>query len=231
MNDDLLTRPGAAIKAMAGGKVGGYAILFTDPTSPDRENDYFDQTTDFDLEDRRSVKAYWHHRLDKTVTDSLGRADFQILPQGVWAELKLQSDPVSHAIFELAERDELAWSSGSVPHMVRRKRVGNVNHVTEWPVIEFSVLHRTAAAEPRAKVTALKSLTDALVKPLINSAEQKARAIHAELIVSRYERLRDGIEKSLHDDDKTEMQKYYEAMSTLEIERCEERRRWLERLQ
>ena len=80
-------------------------------------------------------------------------------------------------IFKLAERGELAWSSGSSSHQVRKERVGSAKWIARWPITEFSVLPRTAAAEPRAKVTALKSLADAAVGSLIAGPNQRADAI------------------------------------------------------
>ena len=223
MSNDLLTCAGSAIKAVDRLTVAGHAVIFTNPYDTDRENDFFTKSTDFDLSGRVDVSGHWHHNLDPTVPDPLGRATFRIEEEGIFAQLKLRDDETGQRVFKLAEADGLAWSSGSAQHLVRREKVGNANWIRRWPITEFSVLPRKAAAEPRAVVRALKSLSDAL--PL--SPEQRARKIQAEMIKSRYERQRREFERSLHQDDQSEMADYYDALSRLELAKCELRRRRL----
>jgi len=176
--NDLLTAPGAAIKALERQTIGGHAVLFTNPWSTDRENDFFTKDTDYDLVDRLSIRSLWHHGLDQTVSEPLGRATFVLQDEGIFAKLKLKNDEVGKRVFKLAERGELAWSSGSSAHLVRREKVGSANWLSVWPVTELSVLPTIAAAEPRAKVQALKSLSDAIAQPLcspVTAAETERR--------------------------------------------------------
>ena len=177
--NDLLTAPGAAIKALNHHTVGGYAIMFTSPYDVDREGDWFSRDTGLDLDDRSSVTGYWHHLLDPSVPEPLGKATFEINDEGVFATLKLRNDDVGQRIFKLAEADRLSWSSGSASHLVRKEKVGNSNWIRRWPVVEFSVLGREDAAMPQAKVTALKSLSDALVVPLSHQQQLEQRAMQA----------------------------------------------------
>jgi hypothetical protein len=192
--------------------------MFTSPWSTDRENEFFTKDSDYDLEDRLSIRALWHHGLDKTITEPLGRATYSVQDEGIFAQLKLKNDEVGNRIFKLAERGELAWSSGSSSHQVRKEQVGSATWLRVWPITELSVLPATAAAEPRARVQALKSLS---IKPLIGSSrpqgyyKDRAREIYVDLLKSQYERQRAEFERSQYADAKSEECAYYSAMAEL----------------
>jgi len=185
MKDELLTCAGSAIKAVDRLTIAGYAVLFTNPYDTDREGDFFTKATDFDLTGRLDVSGLWHHNLDPTVDEPLGRATFRIEDEGVLSQLTLRDDETGRRVFKLAESDQLAWSSGSAGHLVRKEKVSGGNWIRRWPITEFSVLPATAAAEPRAKVRALKSLSDALLVPLNHQRqlEQRAAQIYAETLM------------------------------------------------
>ncbi len=194
MSDDLLTSPGSAIKAVDRLTIAGYGVLFTNPYDTDREGDFFTKATDFDLSGRLDVSGLWHHNLDPTVDEPLGRAAFAIEEEGIHTQLKLRNDEVGQRVFKLAERGELAWSSGSAQHLVRKEKVGNAKWIRRWPVTEFSVLPAVAAAEPRATVRALKSLFDGLVAPLSQQqAEQRALQIYVDLLMMQHDLRMQGL--------------------------------------
>jgi hypothetical protein len=83
-----------------------------------------------------------------------------------------------------------------------------------------------------AVATALKSFTaHCNFKSLVNhDAEQKAAAMHAQLLQWQHEMRMKDIERSLHSDDKAEMFDFYNALPKLELQKCELRRLQLENL-
>ncbi len=112
--DVLLQGPSGFVKSLGGGKIGGYGVLFTSVNDPDREDEFFHQGTDFDLDDRGSLPIFWHHGLDPTIKRrKLSRGIPLIDGKGVFVETTLtRTDDVSEKILDMAEREQLAWSRG-----------------------------------------------------------------------------------------------------------------------
>lgn len=149
---------GGEIKALGGGKVGGYLVRFSTADDPDLTGDYFTKSTDFDLERSAMATVLYDHGLDETLKRrKLGMVECKVDDAGVWAEGQLAlRDDYEREIYKLAEAGKLGWSSGTAPHLVERKQVGNAFEVLAWPLgLDASLTPRPA--EPRTLAVSLKS--------------------------------------------------------------------------
>ena len=135
------------LKAIAPGRVGGYLIVWGDAGSRDLEGEYFTPETDFALDWYARRPVLYHHGLDGTLKAALvGEIDALRADEiGMWAEAQLNlRERYVQVVHKLVELGVLAWSSGSLPHLVERDRDGRI---TRWPLIEGSLT--PTPAEPR----------------------------------------------------------------------------------
>lgn len=150
---------GDSVKAMGNGKVAGYLVRFSTAQDPDitHQRDFFTPDTDFDVEDGMKSTIYYDHGLDPVLKKrKLGKVTMKMDDVGVWVEGQLEMrDDYERAIYELAENGKLGWSSGTAPHLVERKRVGNANQIVRWPLGLDASLTPTPA-EPRNGAVSLK---------------------------------------------------------------------------
>lgn len=158
--DETLMYDGGAVKALGGGKVGGYLVLFSTEKDPDLEGDYFTKSTDFfiDSGDKRPI-LYRHgvHPLIKS--RQLGKATLTIDELGVFAEGELNlRDKYEKFLYAMAEKGKLGWSSGSMNHLVEKSANGKSFEVISWPIGEASLT--PCPVEGRTQATTLKSLED-----------------------------------------------------------------------
>ena len=144
-----------------GGRIGGYLVVWGDPTQRDLQGEYFTPQTDVGLDwyDQRPV--LYHHGLDGNlkaavigVIDTLRHDEV-----GIWAEAQLDLHKrYVRTVSQLVDRGILSWSSGSLPHLVQ---VENDGHIKQWPIVEGSLT--PTPAEPRhTDVQTLKSAYKAL---------------------------------------------------------------------
>jgi hypothetical protein len=150
---------GDAVKALGGGKVGGYLVRFSTSADPDitQLRDFFTKDTDFDLERGNLATLYYDHGLDPVIKKrKLGRGTMKVDDVGVWIEAQLEMrDDYERAIYEMAQAGKLGWSSGTAPHLVERKQVGGANQIVSWPLGDDASLTPTPA-EPRNGAVSLK---------------------------------------------------------------------------
>lgn len=150
-----------AVKTLEGGRIGGYLVVWGDPTHLDLEGEYFTPQTDVGLDwyDQRPV--LYHHGLDGNlkaavigVIDTLRHDEI-----GIWAEAQLDLHKrYVRTVSQLVDRGILSWSSGSLPHLVQVETDG---HIKQWPIVEGSLT--PTPAEPRhTDVQTLKSAYKAL---------------------------------------------------------------------
>lgn len=171
--DDTLMYDGGAVKALGGGRVGGYLVLFSGPKDPDLEGDYFTKSTDFfiDSGDKRPI-LYRHGVHPFIKSRQLGKATLTIDDLGVFAEGELElRDKYEKFLYSMAEKGKLGWSSGSMNHLVEKSANGKSFEVISWPIGEASLT--PAPVEGRTKAMALKEMAteeeidfDATIKSL-----------------------------------------------------------------
>jgi phage head maturation protease len=157
MADETLINFGAEVKALGGGKVGGYLVKFSTADDPDLVGDFFTPETDFDLYEGKRTLTLYDHGLDKTIKRrKLGYGSAKVDDVGVWFEAQLEArDEYEAKILELVEAGKLGWSSGSAPHLVERKAVKKAFELLSWPIVEASLT--PTPCEPRTSVQSLKS--------------------------------------------------------------------------
>jgi HK97 family phage major capsid protein/HK97 family phage prohead protease len=137
--------------------VAGYGVVWG---GVDLDGDTFTQETDLWLDRITSTPpVLYDHGMDARIGKSvLGRV-VKTEPDdvGLWVEAQLDAHAqylqYIEAIRELADKDAVGWSSGSVGHLVER----NGGIIKSWPIVEFSLT--TTPAEPRTLgVQALRAL-------------------------------------------------------------------------
>lgn len=158
MTDETLIYNGGEVKALGGGKVGGYLVRFSTHKDPDLTGDFFTHETDFFLEGGEGKAAVlYHHGLNpKLKSRRFAFGKLHLDEVGVWVEAELElRDAYEKAIYEMAEKGKLGWSSGSAPHMVERTKVGKSFHLKSWPIVEASLT--PTPAEYRTEAIVLKA--------------------------------------------------------------------------
>jgi hypothetical protein len=174
MNDssDTLAFYGGAVKALGGGKVGGYLVMFSGPDDPDLQGDYFTKSTDFFVDDGDQRPILYRHGVHPVIKSrKLGRAKVTIDEIGVFVEGELElRDKYEKAIYSLAEKGKLGWSSGSMSHLVTKNPNGKSFEILSWPIGEASLT--PTPVEGRTVALPLKEIVeedldfDAVIKSL-----------------------------------------------------------------
>jgi len=157
--DEQLAMDGEPVKALGGGKVGGYLVRFSTARDPDvsSSRDYFDAKTDLRYPAR--IDTYYHHGMDAKIGKRvIGTTIATKDGAGLWAETQLNMrDEYERAIYEMAQAGKLGYSSGALSHLVEREPAGKgVNWIKTWAIGEASLT--PTPAEPRNHATPLKSL-------------------------------------------------------------------------
>jgi hypothetical protein len=176
--EDTLAFYGGAVKALGGGKVAGYGVLFTTPADPDLQEENFTKSTDLELEigDRRSI--YYRHGQHAIIKDrKLGKAVLKAIDDaGAFFEGELNvRDEYEQYIYKLAEMGKLGWSTGAISHLVRKELAQQggkkAMEIKSWPIGEISLT--PCPVEARTSAFLVKSLgegeideLDALIKSL-----------------------------------------------------------------
>lgn len=139
MDTETVISFGGSVKALGDDTVGGYLVRFSSERDPDLIKDFFERTTDFDMEFPGKSSIYYHHGLDKALKgrklakDGKGRLEMDDV--GVWAEAQLAlRDEYEQKIYEMAKAGKLGWSSGTAMHLVEREKVGSTHKILRWPL-------------------------------------------------------------------------------------------------
>jgi HK97 family phage major capsid protein len=137
-------------------RVGGYLVVWGSGLQPDLQGEYFTPETELGMDWYEKRPMLYHHGLDDTLkTAVIGHIDVLRADEvGVWAEAQLYTHQrYVEAVKRLIEQGALAWSSGSLPHLVNRERDGRLKR---WIIVEGSLT--PTPAEPRfTHVNTLKS--------------------------------------------------------------------------
>jgi len=162
--DDNLIFYGGEIKAVGSGKVAGYLIRYSDPTTPDLTGDFFAAGTDYGVVDGASLPVYYQHGLDPEIkANRIGRGVIKYDEVGLWFEAQLEMrNEYEKMIYALAEQGKLGLSSGAAGHLVEREAEGKSYRIKTWPIAEASLT--PTPAEPRNSVMPIKSLIEADAK-------------------------------------------------------------------
>ncbi|PJF22393.1 MAG: hypothetical protein CUN56_06245, partial [Phototrophicales bacterium] len=142
-------------------RVGGYLVVWGDAAQRDLEGEYFTPETEFGLTwyDQRPV--LYQHGLDPQLKAAvIGQIDTLRMDDiGIWAEAQLDlRHRYVQTVRRLIEKGVLAWSSGSLPHLVDVAADGRIKR---WIIVEGS-LTPTPAEPRRTDVRTIKSAYDTL---------------------------------------------------------------------
>jgi HK97 family phage major capsid protein len=145
-------------------KLAGYLVRFGDASKTDLTGDYFTKNTDFGQVEKSA--SWFNHRMPveykgkrMAYTEQLPDATLKMDEFGIFAEIVLGArNEYEKMIAEWGMKGLLGWSSGTAPHLVDRKTVGNATEILKWPLGLDASLTPTPA-EPRNKVTPLKSIS------------------------------------------------------------------------
>ncbi len=146
------------------GRVGGYLVVWGDPSQTDLQGEYFTPQTDLGLDWYPRRPLLYHHGLDEALGPTvIGQIEvMQKDSVGVWVEAQLEMRSAwARAVLELVERGVLGWSSGSLPHLVEVAADGRIER---WPIVEGSLT--PTPAEPRfTDAVTVKAAFEALGLP------------------------------------------------------------------
>lgn len=169
---------GSSVKALGNGKVGGYLVQFGTKETKDFDGDYFTATTDYDLDRDTKTSPYYAHGQDSAIkTTKLGLEPFEMKADevGVWCEGQLNlRNKYEKAIYGLAEKGKLGWSSGTAAHLVERKEIKDDSgtviayEILKWPLGLDASLTPTPC-DSRTKAIAIKSLSVPKLEDAIKS--------------------------------------------------------------
>lgn len=166
---------GGEVKALGNGKVAGYLVRFGDPTDTDLEGEFFDANTDFGIESGAKLGIFYNHGIDATMkTRRIGRGTVTTQDAGLWIEAQLDlRDEYEQAIYALAEKGKLGWSSGAAGHLIERVPAGKATRIAQWPTGEASLT--PTPAEYRNSAIPIKtwqaSQKSTLLAPEVGSEE------------------------------------------------------------
>lgn len=157
--DERVIATGGAVKALGGGKIGGYLVAWGTPEERDLEAEYFTPDTEFELGGKSELPILFHHGMDAALrAKAIGRiTSWKKDDVGLWVEGILdERDEYVRAIEEMIDKGVLGWSSGSMPHQVQV----TAGHIKYWPIYEGSATHTPADWRGATRVTSVKSLAD-----------------------------------------------------------------------
>ncbi|MDD9955713.1 MAG: phage major capsid protein [Anaerolineaceae bacterium] len=150
------------LKALdAGGRIGGYLVVWGSPEERDLQGEYFTAETELGLGWYPQRPLLYQHGLDGALKAAVIGAIDTLAPDetGVWAEAQLDlRRRWARAVQRLIEKGALGWSSGSLEHLVE---VADDGKIRRWPIVEGS-LTPTPAQPRRSDVRTLKSAWEAL---------------------------------------------------------------------
>lgn len=159
--DDTQAFYGGAVKALGGGKVGGYAVLFTQ--EPDLQGDIFTKSTDFFVREGDERPILYRHGMHPVIKSrQLGRGKLHFDEVGIFLEGELDlRDNYEKAIYKLAEMGKLGYSTGSMGHLVAKTPKNKSFEINAWPIGEISLTPNPV--EARTSAFPLKSMGDEVI--------------------------------------------------------------------
>ena len=146
-----------AIKAGDGYKVSVLAAPFGSPQDRDSDGEWFSHRTKFHLDKYTPQPIYYHgYTKDKKQSDepvyigsTVGSSTDH---DGVWLDVQLDpTTPEAIEVWEAAKASNAAASSGSIAHLVRKTKGGEI---LQWPMAEIS-LWALSPDRPQANKRAL----------------------------------------------------------------------------
>jgi transcriptional regulator with XRE-family HTH domain len=154
------------------GKVGGYAVRFSDGRQKDLSGEFFTKGTYLGAHQGDGVDVMFHHGMPLPVKANLTKAQSKRFQEfadhlftnpvktslddiGLWAETVMDmADAYEAAVFGMVKAEKLGWSSGTASHTARVK--SDSGEILRWPIIEISLT--PTPCEPLNRAIPMKSL-------------------------------------------------------------------------
>jgi hypothetical protein len=163
---DELVCAGDEVKAVGDGWTQGYLVRFGGEGDLTPYHDIFLPPPSTDYGAAKSSDVYVHHRM----LPGLGKRQLKNPAQLVFDDVGVfvkhlldMRDPYEKALYEIAARGKLGWSSGTAPHLVDRKATGDGRHViARWPLGLDASYTPVPAGGLDVTAAALKALADLL---------------------------------------------------------------------
>lgn len=141
-----------AVKALGGGRLGNYLVVWGDTEQRDLYGEFFTKNTEglttiFDYLGK--VPALYQHGMDGAVKYTpVGVIDTMVIDEvGLWTETQLDlANKYAQEIQKLARKKALGASSGTFPGA---RKVSPNGEILQWPIIEGSFT--PTPAEPRLR--------------------------------------------------------------------------------
>jgi HK97 family phage major capsid protein len=145
-------------------KLTGYLVRYGDATKTDLTGDFFTPNTDYGTIEKS--EGWFNHRMPVryggkqfAYTEQLPDVKLTKDEVGIFAEMIIGArNEYEKMLAEMGLAGKLGWSSGTAPHLVDRKQVGNAWEITKWHLGLDASLTPTPA-EPHNMVIPLKSLS------------------------------------------------------------------------
>jgi hypothetical protein len=159
---DLAALPGYAVKATGDGWTSGYLVKFGGDGDLSQWRDVFNKDTDYG---RATKSDVWvHHRMLPGVGKRrlTNQAEIGVDDEGVFIKhlLDLRSG-YEAKLYGLVTQGKLGWSSGTAPHLVDRKAIGDGRHqIEQWPLGLDASYTPTPAGGLVVNAGAMKSLLE-----------------------------------------------------------------------
>lgn len=205
INDDLAIFLGDSVKTLVAdnGVTEGYLVKFGGEGDLTNYRDIFLKSPDTDYGNATKTDVYVHHRL----LPGLGKkrlnnqAEIKQDDVGIFIKHLLDlRDPYERALYGLAQKGKLGWSSGTAPHLVDRERTAQGSHVIKhWPLgLDASYTPTPAGGfGVEARAGAMKSLFDEAGLDLLQAMYEESEIKSAPADSERVRRLMIEIEIEL----------------------------------
>ncbi len=133
--EEIAVLPGYSVKAIGDdGWVGGYLVKFGGDGDLSQWRDVFGKDTNYGKHTKSDV--WVHHRMlpGRGKQQLTNQAELGMDDEGVFVKHLLDLRKSYEAkLYAMAQDGKLGWSSGTAPHLVERKSLGDGRHeVTQW---------------------------------------------------------------------------------------------------
>ncbi len=164
--EDTMIYFGDAVKALDdNGRVGALGIRFSDGRKKDLAGEYFTAKTYLGPQEGNGAECTFDHGfpvksgLEEFADHTFAPVKANRQKLGIWVETVLDlSDDYEKAVFQMAKKGKLGWSSGSAGHRV--KKDAKTGEIKSWPVAEWALTPRPCEPDNYGTTLPLKSLAD-----------------------------------------------------------------------
>jgi hypothetical protein len=190
----------------------------------DEVGDVFTESTDFHLEDGAKLGVYFEHGQDDALSKKrIGIGEVERRPEGLWIQADIfLAGGFGKALRRLSRDRLLGWSSGAVPGLVERKRIGpSLNHLVSWCPGEASLTMTPCMRLPHSSVLMKRlnlgesklNVEELLLMQRVDAEHERFERVQAKTLA--IERRSDCEQKAIEERARHELWNYYRLLSRL----------------